>query len=97
MASDDASSPNENSTPGSALEPALSRSFGFDDDVDAWMKRVAEAVREPSPEELGTIAGYRLLSVVARGGQGTVYRAVEPGTGRTVAVKRLHQDGGGTL
>lgn len=96
MASDDASSPNENFTPGSALEPALSRSFGFDDDVDAWVKRVAEAVREPSPEELGTIAGYRLLSVVARGGQGTVYRAVEPGTERTVAVKRLHQDGGGT-
>jgi serine/threonine protein kinase len=78
------------------LDTTLSRAFGFDDDVDAWVRRVADATRAPTPEELGTIAGFRLLAVVARGGQGTVYRASEPGTGRIVALKRLHLDGGGT-
>jgi tetratricopeptide (TPR) repeat protein len=78
------------------VDQALSRSFGFDDDMDQWMRRVANAVRPPAPEELGEIGGFRLVAVVARGGQGTVYRAIEPGTGRTVAVKRLHQEGAGS-
>jgi hypothetical protein len=66
--------------------------FGFDEDLDAWTRRVARAVQPVDEGSLGEIGGFRLLAVVARGGQGTVYRAIEPGTGRTVAVKRLHQE-----
>lgn len=73
-----------------APEPDLAPSFGFEEDIDAWVRRVASAAREASQEDLGSIAGFRLLSVVARGGQGTVYRAIEPGTERVVAIKRLH-------
>ncbi|MEZ4403813.1 MAG: serine/threonine-protein kinase [Kofleriaceae bacterium] len=39
----------------------------------------------------GTLAGgYRLDGVIAQGGFGQVYRAVEPATGRVVAVKVMH-------
>ncbi len=38
------------------------------------------------------IAGYRLLNSLGRGGMGTVYRALEPKTGREVALKLMHPD-----
>ncbi|MDZ4752913.1 MAG: serine/threonine-protein kinase [Phycisphaerae bacterium] len=72
----------------------LDRSFGFDDDMDRWMERVARAVQDDGAD-LGELAGFRLVAVVARGGQGTVYRAIDPSTGRTVAIKRLHHDAAG--
>jgi serine/threonine-protein kinase len=53
---------------------------------DAWMDR---ASRSEAPVIVGEVAGYRLVRVVARGAQGTVYEAVEPRTGRRVAIKRL--------
>ncbi|MBI1304510.1 MAG: protein kinase [Phycisphaera sp.] len=53
---------------------------------DAWIDRAARAAE---PAIIGEIAGYRLVRVVARGAQGTVYEAIEPRTGRRVAIKRL--------
>ncbi|MCC6357569.1 MAG: protein kinase, partial [Phycisphaerales bacterium] len=41
------------------------------------------------PEVLGSIGEYRLEAEVGRGGQGIVYRAVQPRTGRVVAIKRI--------
>ncbi len=38
----------------------------------------------------GRIGRYRILNEIAAGGQGAVYRAHDPGTGRIVAVKILH-------
>lgn len=59
---------------------------------DAWIDRTS---RSEAPAIVGEVAGYRLVRVVARGAQGTVYEAVEPRTGRRVAIKRLirSQDG----
>ncbi len=53
---------------------------------EEWMHRTAQAV---AGQELGQLAGYRLLRVVQRGAQGTVYEAMEPRTERRVAIKRL--------
>jgi tetratricopeptide (TPR) repeat protein len=47
------------------------------------------AARSEAPAIVGEVAGYRLVRVVARGAQGTVYEAIEPRTGRRVAIKRL--------
>lgn len=55
-------------------------------DSDDWMRRTARAA-ESVP--LGEIAGYRIVRVVGRGAQGTVYEAIEPRSGRRVAVKRV--------
>jgi len=53
---------------------------------DAWIARTVES---ESPAIVGEVAGYKLVRVVARGAQGTVYEAIEPRTGRRVAIKRL--------
>lgn len=60
--------------------------LGFDLEDDAWMGLVRESIAAP---QLGDFAGYRLLGEVGRGAQGAVFRAVQPGTGREVALKHL--------
>lgn len=65
-----------------ALDPRLAAVFSG----DGWMQRSARAADTVS---LGELAGYRLVRVVARGAQGTVYEALEPRTARRVAIKRL--------
>jgi len=63
-----------------ALDPRLAAVFSG----DGWMQRSARAADTVS---LGELAGYRLVRVVARGAQGTVYEALEPRTARRVAIK----------
>lgn len=60
--------------------------FGADLSLDRWVEHLREELAEP---ELGTLGGYRLVSEVGRGAQGVVYRAVQPGTERDVALKLL--------
>jgi len=60
--------------------------FGFDADEETWLKRCRGAMNGPAPGHLGP---YRLLGDAGRGSQGSVYKAVQPGTGRIVAIKRL--------
>ncbi|MFM9994244.1 MAG: protein kinase domain-containing protein [Phycisphaerales bacterium] len=66
-------------------DPAVRSAFGFDRD-EAWLDAAARADAEPG---LGRIGPYELVSEAGRGSQGRVYKAVQPGTGRTIAIKRL--------
>ena len=59
--------------------------FGFDAPGHPWMKRLRQA-EAPLP---GSIGPYELLEEVGRGGQGIVYRAVQPQSGSPIAVKRM--------
>ncbi len=69
-----------------ASAEAVPESFGFDGPADDWMAQLLQAETPISGAHLGT---FELVEEVSRGGQGIVYRAVELGTGRRVAVKRL--------
>lgn len=61
-----------------------SRRFGFDS--DAWLEQLAKA---RAAEVLGSLGPYELIAEAGRGGQGVVFRARQPGTGREIALKRL--------
>ncbi|HEX6884426.1 MAG TPA: serine/threonine-protein kinase [Planctomycetota bacterium] len=58
--------------------------FGFASERWLEVLRTAEA-----PPALGRLGPYELLEEAGRGGQGVVFRARQPGTGREIAVKRL--------
>ncbi|MCA9727717.1 MAG: serine/threonine-protein kinase [Candidatus Eisenbacteria bacterium] len=60
-------------------------SFSFPED-DAWLDRLRE-VEQNLP--LGTLGPYEVLREIGRGGQGVVYRARDPRSGKLVALKRL--------
>jgi serine/threonine protein kinase len=65
----------------------LASTFGFEDD-DRWLRlaRSASTLRSRDPEMLGP---YRVLLRAGAGGQGTVFKVLQPVTGRAVALKRL--------
>jgi len=67
------------------LDEVLLSTFGFDD-ADRWLSLARRAAEPPPPGQLGP---YKVLATVATGAQGTVYQAVQPGTHRLIAIKRL--------
>ena len=71
--------------PTSSPPPSDAATFGFESG-DTWLSQLREAERE---QPLGELGGYVLVREIGRGGQGNVYAAVQPGTARPVAVKRL--------
>src|SRR5690606_38563472 len=71
--------------PPAPLDRMLDAAFGFVD--GGWARLAARALQSSGP--MGSLGGYALLEELGRGGQGSVYKAVQPGTGRLVAIKRL--------
>jgi tetratricopeptide (TPR) repeat protein len=74
------------SSPRAPADPDGLESFGFNQADDSWMERIREA---EAPLPFGFIGRYELQEEASRGGQGVVYRAVEKGRDRPVALKRL--------
>lgn len=70
----------------------LREQFGFDAADDAFFRRVGDADRSGG---LGLIGAYELLAEVGRGGQGVVFRARQPNTGREIAIKRMSAEASG--
>jgi len=73
------------------LEPPVkdlttSHLFGLSLTDEEWFER-ARVIAEQPP--VGRLGPYELLAEVGRGGQGIVYRARQPGTGRDIAIKRV--------
>jgi len=65
---------------------SLPRAFGFDADETQWYRQLRQAGVQ---DALGRIGDYQLLEEIGRGGQGIVFKARQPRTGRHIAVKRL--------
>ena len=63
-------------------------SFGADLPIDGWFDRLRAATATDAGG-LGRLGEYELIGIGGRGGQGVVYRARQPRTGREVALKRL--------
>src|SRR2546423_4789065 len=65
---------------------ALRSTFGFDRNDEQWLAAVRDAV---APVGLGALGPYTILAEIGRGSQGAVFKAVQPGTQRIIAIKRL--------
>jgi tetratricopeptide (TPR) repeat protein len=77
--------PNEPGGPAAApLDAELDRLFGFG--TGTWTNRLRSAHASDTHARLGS---YEIIAEIGRGGQGEVYRAVQPGTGRLIALKRI--------
>jgi serine/threonine protein kinase len=65
---------------------ALRSAFGFDRTDEQWLATVRDAVAPAAPTTLGR---YTVLAEIGRGAQGAVFKALQPGTRRVIAIKRL--------
>lgn len=77
--------------PDDEAERVLDEAFKLGEGEEAWLEIARRASRPAEP--LGNLGPYSLLEEIGRGGQGEVYKAVQPGTGRVVALKRLAAGG----
>jgi hypothetical protein len=75
--------------PGGAipLDPDVAKLMGLGEGQKEWLSHVQHATA--GRPDLGSLGAYELLDRIGSGGQGSVYRARQPGTGRVVAIKRL--------
>ena len=78
------SSPSDRPSP--EPEDGPSSLFGLSGPSERWME---ELRRAEAPASAASLGPYELVEEVARGGQGIVYRALQPATQREVAVKRM--------
>lgn len=58
----------------------------FELSSESWIVRLRSAV---APVSLGALGPYELIAEIGRGGQGEVYKALQPGTRRPIALKRI--------
>ncbi len=75
----------------SAAEAAASTEETVDAFAPTVLPETQASEGEPLPERIG---GYRVFSLLGRGGQGTVYRGVHPTLGRDVVIKVGPPDAG---
>src|SRR5262245_34250706 len=68
------------------LSDADRRLFGLDES-EQWLQHLRTS---GAREVLGDLGAFELIEEVGRGGQGVVFRARQPGTGRQIALKRMH-------
>lgn len=80
------SRPNPPANPPDPSFPGVGVEFGFDLDDESWTKRLREYIASPA---LGRLGEYELIGELGRGGQGVVFKARQPRTGRLIAIKRL--------
>lgn len=80
------------SSESSSLDSAHVSALGFALADENWLKLVA---RYRCDDRLGALGEYVIDAELGRGGQGVVYRGVQPRTGRVVAIKRMRAGGVG--